>query len=138
MINESLALAGIGIVVGSAGAWFGARLLKATLFETSAVDLVVYVPTALLLVAIALVATYLPARRATRLDPTIAMLRQCVAEAAADSKTDPEIKARIESMMLFLEGLTGWDDQVKALPKSTLITLIKMGARVAKFVAKVA
>jgi len=77
-------------------------------------------------------------RKRREIDPTIAMLRQCAAEAAADSKTDPEVKARIESMTLFLEGLTSWYDQVKALPKSTLITLIKMGARVAKFVAKVA
>ena len=77
-------------------------------------------------------------RKRREIDPTIAMLRQCAADAAADSKTDPEVKARIESMMLFLEGLTGWYDQVKALPKATLVTLIKMGARVAKFVAKVA
>jgi DNA-binding transcriptional regulator GbsR (MarR family) len=77
-------------------------------------------------------------RKRREIDPTIAMLRQCAAEAAADSKTDPEVKARIESMTLFLEGMTSWYDQVKSLPKSTLITLIKMGARVAKFVAKVA
>jgi DNA-binding transcriptional regulator GbsR (MarR family) len=77
-------------------------------------------------------------RKRREIDPTIAMLRQCAAEAASDSKTDPEVKARIESMTLFLEGMTSWYDQVKSLPKSTLITLIKMGARVAKFVAKVA
>ena len=77
-------------------------------------------------------------RKRREIDPTIAMLRQCAAEAAADSKTEAEVKARIESMMLFLEGLTSWYEQVRALPKSTLITLIKMGARVAKFVAKVA
>jgi putative ABC transport system permease protein len=73
VIRESLVLTGIGIVLGSLGAWFGARLIKNMLFQTGAIDLAVYLPTALLLVVIALIATYIPARRATRLDPTIAM-----------------------------------------------------------------
>jgi DNA-binding transcriptional regulator GbsR (MarR family) len=77
-------------------------------------------------------------RKRREIDPTIAMLRQCAAEAAADSKTDPEVRARIDSMMLFLEGLTTWYEQIRVLPKATLVTLIKMGARVAKFAAKVA
>jgi len=77
-------------------------------------------------------------RKRREIDPTIAMLRDCAREAEADPKTDPEVKARIDAMLLFLDGLAGWYDQVKALPKSTLITLIRMGAKVAKFVAKVA
>ena len=77
-------------------------------------------------------------RKRREIDPTIAMLRDCAREAEADPKTDLEVKARIDSMLLFLEGLAGWYDQVKTLPKPTLITLIRMGAKVAKFVAKVA
>ena len=77
-------------------------------------------------------------RKRREIDPTIAMLRDCAREAEADPKTAPEVKARIESMLLFLDGLAGWYDQVKTLPKSTLITLIRLGAKVAKFVAKVA
>jgi putative ABC transport system permease protein len=73
LVRESLWLAGIGVILGSLGAWAGARFIKDMLFETDAVDLSVYLPTALLLVIIALVATYVPTRRATRLDPTIAM-----------------------------------------------------------------
>jgi predicted permease len=73
LLRESALLTGMGIVLGIAGAWFGARFITDMLFQTGVADLSVYFPTALLLAAIALVATYIPARRATRLDPTIAM-----------------------------------------------------------------
>ena len=77
-------------------------------------------------------------RKRREIDPTLALLRECVAEAEADKTTDPEVKARIERMLTFLDTLTGWYDQVKALPKPTLVALMKMGSKVARFVAKVA
>jgi putative ABC transport system permease protein len=73
LLRESGTLTGIGIVAGAIGAWFGSRFITDMLFQTGSIDPTVYVPTAFLLAAIALVATYIPARRATRLDPTIAM-----------------------------------------------------------------
>jgi ABC-type antimicrobial peptide transport system permease subunit len=66
-------LTGVGIVVGCAGAWEGARLIHDLLFQTEPVDLTVYAPTVFVLIGISFAATYIPTRRATRLDPTIAM-----------------------------------------------------------------
>ncbi|HJQ59665.1 MAG TPA: MarR family transcriptional regulator [Vineibacter sp.] len=73
-------------------------------------------------------------RKAKEIDPTIAVLRECMAQADKDRDTPPEIKARIQSMLTFVETLDGWYGQVKSLPKSTLVALMKMGARVARFV----
>ena len=77
-------------------------------------------------------------RKRREIDPTLALLRQCMAEAEADKATDPDVKARIERMLTFVDTLAGWYDQVKALPKPTLVALMKMGGKVARFVAKVA
>jgi DNA-binding transcriptional regulator GbsR (MarR family) len=77
-------------------------------------------------------------RKRREIDPTLALLRECVAEAEQDNTTDPEVKARIERMLTFIDTLTNWYEQVKRLPKPTLVALMKMGSRVAKFVAKVA
>jgi DNA-binding transcriptional regulator GbsR (MarR family) len=77
-------------------------------------------------------------RKRREVDPTLALLRECVAEAEADKITDPEVKARIERMLAFVDTLATWYEQMKALPKPTLVALMKMGSKVAKFVAKVA
>jgi DNA-binding transcriptional regulator GbsR (MarR family) len=77
-------------------------------------------------------------RKRREIDPTLALLRECVAEAEQDRATDPEVKARIERMLTFIDNLTTWYEQVKRLPKPTLVALMKMGSRVAKVVAKVA
>jgi len=55
-------------------------------------------------------------------------------EADDDKETDPEIKARIARMLDFLETLAGWYGQMRRLPKSTLVALMKMGAKVARAV----
>jgi len=49
------------------------RLMASLLFETSATDPIAFVASAVLFVAVALIASYLPARRATRIDPTCAL-----------------------------------------------------------------
>ena len=85
-----------------------------------------------------LLLTIVEERKRREIDPTLALLRECMAEAEADKATDPEVKARIERMLTFVDTLAGWYDQVKALPKPTLVALMKMGGKVARFVAKVA
>jgi DNA-binding transcriptional regulator GbsR (MarR family) len=77
-------------------------------------------------------------RKRREIDPTLALLRECMIEAEADKATDPEVKARIERMFAFIDTLTTWYEQVKGLPKPTLVALMKMGSKVARFVAKVA
>jgi len=80
--------------------------------------------------------TIVEERKRREIDPTLAMLRQCVADAATDQETDPEIKARIARMLEFMQTLTTWYEQVSRLPKSTLVTLMKMGGKIARFVGR--
>ena len=73
IFRESLLVIAVGVILGCAGAVGGARLIRALLFHTEIADPSTYVGTIALLAAAAALATYLPARRATRLDPAIAM-----------------------------------------------------------------
>jgi DNA-binding transcriptional regulator GbsR (MarR family) len=73
-------------------------------------------------------------RKKREIDPTLALLRELAAEAAHDTRTPAEIKGRITSMLGFMETLTGWYDQVKRLPRPTLVALMKLGGRIARFV----
>jgi DNA-binding transcriptional regulator GbsR (MarR family) len=80
--------------------------------------------------------TIMEERKRRELEPTLTLLRQCVIESAEDKETPAEVKARIEQMLTFIATLTEWFDQVKTLPKSTLVALMKMGAKIAQIVPK--
>jgi putative ABC transport system permease protein len=67
--RQGAAAAGAGILAGLGAAWGITRLLSSLLFEVSAADPVTYFLAAALLFAATLLATYLPARRAARIDP---------------------------------------------------------------------
>lgn len=75
-------------------------------------------------------------RKRREIDPTLTMLRRCVLDAENDTVTDPAVIDRIERMLSFVETLTAWYEQVHRLPKSTLVSLMKMGGRVAQFVSR--
>ena len=62
-----------GLTVGIALALFATRLLRSLLYEVSASDPVTFVGVATLLAAVALVASWLPSRRAARVDPTVTL-----------------------------------------------------------------
>lgn len=66
-------LAVTGVVLGLGAAFLASRLLRAQLFEIAPTDTVTYVTVALGLFAIALVASWIPARRAARIDPLVAL-----------------------------------------------------------------
>jgi ABC-type antimicrobial peptide transport system permease subunit len=70
---EGIRLAAIGLVAGMAGAFAAGRVLASFLHEVTPADPAILVLTAGLLAAVALVACYLPARRAARLDPMAAL-----------------------------------------------------------------
>ena len=73
VVGGGMKLALIGVVIGVAGALALARLVQTMLFEVAPSDPVSYVITAALLLAIAAVASYVPARRAMRVDPMVAL-----------------------------------------------------------------
>jgi ABC-type antimicrobial peptide transport system permease subunit len=72
-VGNGLLLAGAGVVIGLAAAAGLARLMKSLLFGISTLDPVIYVAMPVVLVAAALLASYLPARRASRIDPSEAL-----------------------------------------------------------------
>jgi len=73
VLREGLGLTLAGIAAGIAGAFAISRALSALLFHVSPTDPVIFAGMALLFVAVALAASYLPARRALRVDPVIAI-----------------------------------------------------------------
>jgi putative ABC transport system permease protein len=73
IITQGMRPAIIGIAVGLAAAWLAARLIRGMLFGISAYDPVTFVVVPVFLAGIALLATYVPARRATRVDPMVAL-----------------------------------------------------------------
>ncbi len=73
ILKETLALAGVGMVLGSVGAWAMGRWLRGLLYGVSAEDPVSFAAMLVLIGMVALVAGYVPARRASRIDPMTAM-----------------------------------------------------------------
>jgi predicted permease len=73
VLRDGMVLTGFGLALGLAAAWAASRALASLLYGVSASDPVTFVATPLLLALVALVATWLPARRAARVDPVRAM-----------------------------------------------------------------
>jgi putative ABC transport system permease protein len=63
----------LGIALGIVGAFLASRLMQQALFEVSAADPIIYLAVAATLLLVAEFASWLPARRATRIDPVIAL-----------------------------------------------------------------
>jgi putative ABC transport system permease protein len=73
VIREGLLLVVIGLAIGLIAGANLTRLVENFLFGTSALDAVTFAAVPAILVTVALVACYLPARRATRVDPVVAL-----------------------------------------------------------------
>ncbi len=71
--GQGLRLAAFGVVLGAIGAAGVTQGLRPILFNVSAIDPVSYMGVALFLVGVAMVAAWIPARRATRVDPIVAL-----------------------------------------------------------------
>jgi putative ABC transport system permease protein len=76
VLGEGLALAGIGLSIGLAAAVAATRLLSGLLFEVKPTDPLTYAGVAAILGAVALAACYVPAWRATRVDPLVALRQE--------------------------------------------------------------
>jgi putative ABC transport system permease protein len=73
VVRQGMLLAGIGLAVGLAASFGVNRLLANLLFGVKTTDPMTYVAVAVILVSVALLATYIPARRAMKIDPLIAL-----------------------------------------------------------------
>lgn len=73
-------------------------------------------------------------RKRREIDPTIELLARLKSEITERKDVPAHVRERIGRMHEFISTLANWYDQVRRLPKPTLVTLMKLGARVAQFI----
>jgi ABC-type antimicrobial peptide transport system permease subunit len=73
VLSHGATLAGLGIAIGLFGAFALSRVVAGMLYKVAATDPFTLFSVSMLLAAVALLACYIPARRATRLDPIITL-----------------------------------------------------------------
>jgi putative ABC transport system permease protein len=73
ILGQAAITTGIGVALGLAGSFILMRSLQSMLYEIGAADPLTFAAVALLLLIVALLAAYLPARRATKVDPNVAL-----------------------------------------------------------------
>jgi putative ABC transport system permease protein len=73
VVKQGMGLVIVGVVIGAVGSWFATRLMASLLFGVSATDSVTFIGVAVLLMIVAFLACYIPARRATKVDPMVAL-----------------------------------------------------------------
>ena len=73
VLRQGIGLAGVGMLIGLAAAFGVTRLLRGFLYEVQPLDPITFVSVVVLLAAVALFACWLPARRAARVDPMVAL-----------------------------------------------------------------
>jgi len=75
-LKQALKLVGVGMILGLAAAFLLTRVLQTLLFCISATDPITFLGISLVLLAVAILASYIPALRATKVDPLVALRGQ--------------------------------------------------------------
>jgi ABC-type antimicrobial peptide transport system permease subunit len=73
VVGRTLVLAGVGVVIGASVSLGASRLLRSLLFGVGPTDVMSFAATAVILVAVSALAGFLPARRASKTDPIVAL-----------------------------------------------------------------
>ena len=73
VLKQGLGLVAIGLLIGTAAALAGSRVMQGLIFEIGTTDPLSFIGAAAVLSVVALLASYLPARRVTRVDPMVAL-----------------------------------------------------------------
>jgi putative ABC transport system permease protein len=73
VLRQALGFTALGLAVGLAGACAATRVVRSLLYDVGPIDPLTFLCVALLLTSVALLASYLPARRAARIDPMVAL-----------------------------------------------------------------
>jgi DNA-binding transcriptional regulator GbsR (MarR family) len=73
-------------------------------------------------------------RKARELDPAAEALRECVEMSRDDKSVDPVVQVRLREMLDFVERTSRWYEQMIALPRSTIVTLMKLGGGIARLI----
>lgn len=79
--------------------------------------------------------TILDERKKREIDPTLAILRECVAEADKNAKTDPLTRERLAELLGFFETMTTWYGQIRSLPQGAVVKFVKLGGKLRKLLA---
>ena len=75
-------------------------------------------------------------RKAREIDPALAALRACVAEAEQDRSVNPVAAGRLKEMLAFTETVDRWFQQMLTIPKPQLAALMRLGARIVRFLPR--
>ena len=71
-------------------------------------------------------------RKKREADPTLAMLRESVADAKKSGASDPHTRDRLNDMLQFFELMTSWYEQTRRMPTGAVIKMCRLGDKVAK------
>ena len=67
------------------------------------------------------------------IDPTLSLLRDCLAETSRKNAADSLVRDRLRQMLEFFESMSAWYDQIRRLPIPAVIRFVKMGDKVGRW-----
>jgi DNA-binding transcriptional regulator GbsR (MarR family) len=71
-------------------------------------------------------------RKRREIDPTLIMLRECIADLEKSKGTDQHTQTQLVELLNFFESMTGWYEQINKMPTGAVIKFVKLGDKVFK------
>jgi len=73
-------------------------------------------------------------RKKREIDPTLALLRDCVAEAERAGASESHARQKLNDLLRFFEQMSEWYEQIRRMPTSAVMQFVKLGEKVRKLV----